>query len=94
MKTLESFDFGRSSDRGTYDWDTILNGKINVLEAGKDFTCKPATIKMRARAVAKKKGLRVQVTSDKDGNVVIRAYKPEPSTVTSAPRRRRKGKTD
>ena len=89
MKTLESFDFGRSSDRGTYDWDVILNGNINVLEKGSDFTCKPQTLKMRARQVAKKKGLRVQTSNDKDGNIVIRAYKPEPGTETTPPRPRK-----
>lgn len=90
MKTLESFDFGRSSDRSTYDWNAILNGSINVLTPGEDFTCKAATLKMRARAVAKKKGLKVQVTSTKEGDVVIRAYKPEAGTDTTAPKRRRK----
>ena len=79
MKTLESFDFGRSVDRSTYDWDTILNGNVNVLEAGKDFTSKPQTLKMRARQVAKKLGLKVNTASDKEGNVIIQAYKPDAS---------------
>ena len=78
MKTLESFDFGRSNvDRSTYDWDTILDGNINVLEKGKDFTSKPGTFKMRARQVAKKLGLKVNTASDKDGNIIIQAYKPD-----------------
>lgn len=77
MKTLESFDFGRSVDRSTYDWDSILNGEVNVLEAGKDFTCKAGTLKMRARAVAKKLGKKIRTGKDKDGNVVVQAYKPD-----------------
>ena len=81
MKTLESFDFGRSVDRSTYDWDTILNGNVNVLEAGKDFTSKPGTLKMRARTVAKKLGLKVNTASDKEGNVIIQAYKPDANEV-------------
>lgn len=75
MKTLASFEFARSAARSTYDWDTILNGSINVLEVGKDFTCKAATVKMRARAVAKKAGMKVRLSSDKDGNVIIQAYR-------------------
>lgn len=78
MKTLESFDFGRSNvDRSTYDWDTILDGNINVLEKGKDFTSKPGTFKMRARQVAKKLGLKVNTASDKEGNIIVQAYKPD-----------------
>ena len=76
MKTLESFDFGRQSSRGTYDWDTILDGEIHVLETGKDFSCKPVTIKTRARAVAKKMNLSVRTGTDKNGNVVIQSYEP------------------
>lgn len=87
MKTLESFEFARSAARSTYDWDTILNGNINVLEAGKDFTCKAGTLKMRARAVAKKNGLKVKLSSDKDGNVILKAYKEgaENKAETKAP---------
>jgi len=75
MKTLKNFDFG-GSNRGSYDWDAILNGKINQMEAGKDFTCKPATLVSRARAVAKKRGLKIKSAMDKKtGHVVIQSYK-------------------
>jgi len=74
MKTLDSFDFGSSVGRSSYDWDTILNGDINVLEAGVDFDCKPGTVKQRARTVAAKMGLKVRASNDKDGNIVIQSY--------------------
>lgn len=73
MKTLENFDFGSQVGRSSYDWDSILNGEINVLVAGEDFDCKPQTVKQRARQVAEKMGLKVR-TGTKDGNIVIQAY--------------------
>ena len=74
MKTLNEFEFGTQQiGKSTYDWDTILNGEIHVLEAGKDFTCKPANMKTQARMVAKKRGLRVRTGSTEEG-VVIQAF--------------------
>ena len=76
MKTLDTFDFGRSVGRSSYDWDAILNGDINVLEAGTDFECKASTIKTRVRSVAKKMGLKVRVGTNKDGDVIVQGFKP------------------
>ena len=92
MKTLESFDFGsRSSSRSSsYDWDAMLDGKVHVLEAGKDFTCKPATMKTRLRAVAKKKGLegvRVAWYDKVKGDLVVQALVKAPEA--EAPKRKK-----
>lgn len=75
MKTLDSFDFGRTTSvaRSQYDWDTILDGKIHSLTPGSDFDCKPVTMKTRVRAVAKKMGLGVRVATTKEGDIVIQA---------------------
>jgi hypothetical protein len=77
MKTLDSFDFDRPIGKSQYDWDTILDGQIRVLEAGEDFTCKPATIKTQARSVAKSRGMAVRTGSTKEGDVVIQAFSPD-----------------
>lgn len=79
MKTLDEFDFGTQTRRSQYDWDEILNGEINVLEAGKDFECKPITIKSRARVVAKERGLACRVRETKNGDVVVQSYEPDES---------------
>jgi len=79
MKTLDSFDFGSQSSRGQYDWDSILDGDIHVFVEEKDYTCKTSTFISRARAVASKRGLSLKTAKDKDGNVVMQAYKKTPS---------------
>ena len=83
MKTINNFEFGAQRvGKSTYDWDTILDGEIRVLEAGKDFTCKPANIKTQARTVAKKRGLRVRTGSTENGDVVIQAFSPDAEVPT------------
>ena len=80
MKTLESFEFTRAATKSTYDWAAILDGKVHVMEAGKDFTCKAQTLKMQTRKIAKKMGLAVKTASTKDGDVVIQSYTPDEGT--------------
>jgi hypothetical protein len=73
MKTLKAFDFPDRGDRGTYDWEKLLDGKIYQLEQGKDFQCKPATIITMARNQAKKAGKGLKAVKVENG-VVIQAY--------------------
>lgn len=80
MKTLESFEFTRAVTKSTYDWSAILDGRVHVMEAGKDFSCKAQTLKMQARKIAKKMGLAVKTASTKDGDVVIQSYTPDEGT--------------
>src|SRR5438132_7728295 len=67
MKTLKSFEFKSLADRKTYDWDTILSGKIIQLEAGKDFECKPVTMATLCRSAARRRNLIVRTNVLKDG---------------------------
>jgi hypothetical protein len=93
MKTLESFDFGsRAVSSKKYNWDEILSGEIVVLEAGKDFECKPGGIRLTVKKNAEKLGLKVR-SKVVDGNVVIQAFKPtEEEKAFSAAAKGKKGR--
>lgn len=68
-KKLESFDFG-SSTKTAHDWDQYLDGSVWQLVQGSDFTCKLSTIGSLARLNAKKRGVTVRVSIDKDNQTV------------------------
>jgi len=77
MKTLESFEWTNfGSDRSKHDWDVLLDGQIRQLQAGVDFTSKPATMLTLCRNAAQKRGLRLRTSKVEDG-IVIQAIKPE-----------------
>lgn len=72
MKTLDTFDFGSRSERkSSYDWDTILSGKIVVLVEGEDFTCKRSTMVIITRNKAKKLGKKLRTGQDFEGNLIV-----------------------
>lgn len=72
--TLAEFTFsgGVAQNKGTHDWDNLLDGQIWQLEAGKDFNCKVSTFASLARNQAKKKGLGLH-TNKVEGGIVIQA---------------------
>ncbi|MEM2990169.1 MAG: hypothetical protein QXQ02_03190 [Halobacteria archaeon] len=75
MKVLTEYQF-RTRTRTTYDWNTILDGKIRLLESGKDFLCKPETFVIRARTIAKKHGMKLRASVSEKGDVVLQAVQP------------------
>ena len=82
MKTLKNFEFDGAS-RSTYDWNMLLNGKIYEMESGVDFTCKSVAFVSLARSTAKKRGLKVQIANQKNGNVVIQMIGPNDLSLES-----------
>lgn len=79
MKVLNSFEFrspvGQSGP--TYDWDTLLDGKIRKLEEGEDYHCKPSTFRMMISTQGRKRGVAVRVNKV-DGGLVVQAYPATP----------------
>lgn len=57
-----------------YDWNEILNGKVNVLEQGTDYDCKSQSFGMQIRGAAKRKGVKVKVAV-RQGQVIVQAIK-------------------
>ncbi|GIW60099.1 MAG: hypothetical protein KatS3mg087_1165 [Patescibacteria group bacterium] len=84
MKKLEKFEFGRTVERSKYDWDKLLSGEVLLLEKGKDFTCTASAFVMRARMVAKKKGLVLRSKRLENGDIVIQAV-PRLETMKAKP---------
>ena len=83
-KVLRNFEFKQAVGRtgSSYDWDTILDGKIRQLTHGEEYDCKTGTIVMMARNRAKKRGLGVRTTKVADEEkgtegVVLQAYQLE-----------------
>ncbi|MEM2990168.1 MAG: hypothetical protein QXQ02_03185 [Halobacteria archaeon] len=72
MKVLPSYEFRvRTTKR---DFSRMLDGKIYLLERGKDYTCKDVSLAGQVRLAAKRRGLRVKIGRHKDG-VVVQAVK-------------------
>ncbi len=75
-KTLKSFEFKAGvGAKSSYDWDTLLSGRILQLEAGKDYDCKDTTMATLIRNAAKRRGQTVQ-TNKVEGGMVIKASDP------------------
>ena len=71
-EVLDSFEFGMERSI----WGEWLDGRIWRLERGHDFDVIPDTLDKRARAAAKRRGLKVRVRVRGDV-VVIQAYQPD-----------------
>ncbi len=74
MKTLKNFEFRAPVSRtgASYDWATLLDGKIRQLTEGEDYSCKAATFCTLLRNHAKKAGVSVRTTKV-EGGLVIQA---------------------
>jgi hypothetical protein len=65
-----------------YPWDQWLNGKSWLLTKGEDFSCTVRSIGVSIRKAAKKRGLRISVTTyvdpatnkKEENSVVVRAW--------------------
>lgn len=91
MKTLDTFDFGSRGERkSSYDWDTILSGKIVVLVEGEDYICKKSTMTIMARNKAKKLGKKLRTGKDFEGNLIVQAVSAEGEAKPAAETRRRR----
>lgn len=71
-KIIDEYPFRARS--AAYPWDEWLDGQIRVLEPGKHFTCKPASLVLSAYKAARSRGLKVSASID-NGNVVIQRRK-------------------
>ncbi len=67
------FEFKEAADRAIYDWADLLDGSLKALEEGKDFTCKPQTIRMMAVKQAAKIGKKVKV-EQVEGGLILQAF--------------------
>ena len=57
MKNLDTFAFDSVSNaRGTYDWATLLDGKIWQVEAGVDYKVRTNNFLIQAKGAAKRRG--------------------------------------
>ena len=77
MRTLDSLP-KRSGRSATYDWDSILNGNVNVLAKGDDFDCEVKSFESQARRTAAERGLKVEIRTGPnddlaDGELAIQA---------------------
>lgn len=69
MKQLE--EFPRHGNQA-YDWDTLLNGQVWLLEKGVDFQSQPSSVRSLALGQARKRGGTVRTSINKgDGNVTL-----------------------
>ena len=71
-KEMKTFKFKPRRGVGTLDWDTLLNGKVWALTPGEDFTAKPASFKAAIVAMAKVKGVVLDIQMEPDGTIVMR----------------------
>lgn len=76
MRTLKTFDFGGDRDKGSYEWEKLLDGRIHQLEEGTDYSCKTDTMLSLVRGAARRRGMKVR-TGKVEGGLVIQAY-PDP----------------
>ncbi len=76
MKTLKSFDFGPSSGNTKHDWDSILSGKLVMLEEGTDFTCTIGTFHGNAKSRAASRGQDLKIKKV-EGGIVLQAGPPD-----------------
>lgn len=67
-----TFSGGVAQNKGTHDWDSLLDGQIWQLTAGTDYNCKTSTFASLARNQAKKKKLGLR-TNKVEGGIVIQA---------------------
>lgn len=63
---------------GVYPWDEWLDGQVRVLEAGKDFTCKPDSIRNAFYGAAAARGLGSRTKTLPSGDVRVVASKDIP----------------
>ncbi len=64
---LKDFEFGASRGRPEmYPWATWFDGKIRRLERGKDFEGHPANFRVQVFAAAKRYGVKVQTSVEKN----------------------------
>jgi hypothetical protein len=79
MKTLKKHEFTTSTQQ-TYDWDTLLNGKIYQVDEGTDFTCRIEGFVGMAKARASSRGqdLNIQITKDGEQRSVVLQAASEP----------------
>lgn len=84
MITLKKFEFKDASDRSTYDWAKLLDGKIYQLTEGEDYTCKTVTFQSLIRNQAKKAGKAVKSGRVEGGLVVQAVPLPEGEENTEA----------
>ena len=72
MRTID--ELPKRQGRGPkYDWDTILNGDVNVLTQGEDFDCKPSSFESQARRVAAERELTLEVRTLSDTEIALEA---------------------
>lgn len=57
--------------RTRYDWGSMQDGKVRLLVKGKDFTCRPKSVRMAALAYAKRRGLRVKIRMIRNEEVYV-----------------------
>jgi len=55
-----------------YDWRTIFNGNVNVLEQGTDYDCKSTNFGAQCRNIAKRKGIKINIKVE-SGRVIVQA---------------------
>lgn len=60
-----------------YDWDSLLDGEVHQLRAGRDFTSKPESFRVYARQVATDRGVKITIKSMGD-TLFLQATKPKP----------------
>jgi hypothetical protein len=91
-QVLDSYEFPETVAFGhsSYDWDTLLDGKIYQLKQGEDFECKMQTMALLTRKNAKKRGFKVRVSKKDDTTLVIQQVGVDenaetPETAPAAP---------
>lgn len=62
---------GGAKPYSSYDWDTILDGKVHKLEEGEDYLGKVSSFLSRARSLAKERGMRLRSSVLDNGKAVV-----------------------
>lgn len=47
--------------RSRYDWDSMTDGKPRRMRRGRDFHCKPRSLRSAALAYARRRGIKSQI---------------------------------
>lgn len=75
-KQLDEFPEGLRVGRpNKYDWNSWLDGKVWLLEAGTDFDVSPESFRMTAKSAAKSRGGSLKVAKMGEKSLVLQFIK-------------------
>lgn len=74
---LEDFDFRLNTQRGSHDWDRLLDGSIWRLVQGDDFNCTTESMRKMVYQRAWKKGGSAHTDMSEKGILVIQYYEKD-----------------